>query len=219
MQHQNLLERKLTDQLEDIARRRAELDELERSSIEEMLATDNAQRIEVGSTLESFLVGSQQVSDPCTCSHTPIFDGVEADSKAEENIESSWTGMSLYALSFHFTSCLCLNLFLTLPLEREMKLPAGTSEAQAYDQNPLGEENPHQSEYSEKDNQPPCHENIFGSVPEPDVSELILPTLRSNKQRKGKKKTVPWNIPVAEEASFYGDEFFPPYSKKRLPPQ
>ena len=56
VQHQNLLERKLTDQFEDIARRRAELDELERSSIEEMLATDKKQRTEVGSAFESFLV-------------------------------------------------------------------------------------------------------------------------------------------------------------------
>ena len=64
VQHQNLLERKLMDQLEDIAPRRAELDGLERSSIEEMLATDQEQRTEVGSAFESFLIGSEQVSNP-----------------------------------------------------------------------------------------------------------------------------------------------------------
>ncbi|KAL8852484.1 MAG: hypothetical protein Q9221_002608 [Calogaya cf. arnoldii] len=64
IQHQNLLERKLTDQFQDIARRRAELDELERSCIQEMLATDEQQRSEVGSALENSLIGTTQVSNP-----------------------------------------------------------------------------------------------------------------------------------------------------------
>ncbi len=93
VQHQYLLERKLRDQLEDIARRRAELDELERLSIEEMLATDKKQRSEVGSTFESFLIGSQQISSPCACSHTPSFDGAKADSGAGGHIENSGIGM------------------------------------------------------------------------------------------------------------------------------
>lgn len=50
-----VLECKLTGQLEDIARRRAEL-ELERSSIEDMLATDKKQRAEVGSAFESYSI-------------------------------------------------------------------------------------------------------------------------------------------------------------------
>ena len=79
MQHQNLLERKLTYQFEDIARRRAELDELERSSIEEMLAMHKKQRTEVGSAFESFLVGSHQLSNPCAGSHTPSFDRAKAN--------------------------------------------------------------------------------------------------------------------------------------------
>ena len=93
VQHQNLLERKLTDQLEDIARRRAELDELQRLSIEEMLATDKKQRTEVGSAFEGFLVGSQQVSDSCACTCTPSFDGPKADSEAGENFGSSEIGI------------------------------------------------------------------------------------------------------------------------------
>ena len=105
VQHQNLLERKLKEQLEDIARRRAELDELERSSIKEMLATDKEQRTVVGSALESFLFVSQQISNPCPCNHTPSFDGAKADSEGEENIESSGTGMfHVVFLSIHVPS-------------------------------------------------------------------------------------------------------------------
>ena len=104
VQHQNLLERKLTDQLEDIARRRAELDELERSSTEEMLAADKEQRADVSSAFESVLIGSQQVSNPCACSHAPSSDGPNADSKAGENIESSEQGMFPYAPCFHSRS-------------------------------------------------------------------------------------------------------------------
>jgi len=103
VQHQYLLERKLRDQLEDIARRRAELDELERLSIEEMLATDKKQRTEVGSAFESFLIGSQQISSPCACSHTPSFDGAKAESEAEEHIENS--GIGMFPCTFPFISC------------------------------------------------------------------------------------------------------------------
>ena len=87
VQRQNLLERKLTDQLEDIARRRAELDELEKSYIEEMLATDKEQRTEVGSAFESFLVGSEQVSNPCACGYKRSFGTPKADSEAGEKME------------------------------------------------------------------------------------------------------------------------------------
>lgn len=102
LQHQNLLQRKLIDQIEDIARRRAELDELERLSIEEMLATDKKQRTEVGSAFEGFLSGSQQISSPCACSHTASFNGSKAESEVGENIETSGIVMFPYApfLSF-----------------------------------------------------------------------------------------------------------------------
>ena len=106
VQHQNLLQRKLTDQLEDIARRRSELDELEKSSIEEMLAMDKQQRTEVGSTFEGFLLGSQQVSNPCACSCTPSFDGPKLESEAGENIDSCGIGMlSMY--SFFISRSVC----------------------------------------------------------------------------------------------------------------
>lgn len=108
IQHQNLLERKLTDQLEEIARRRAELDELERSSIEEMLTVDKKQRAEVGAALESVLVGYHQVSNPCACNCAPSLDGPKADFEAGENVKSSGIGKFSYALCFHFKSRLLL---------------------------------------------------------------------------------------------------------------
>ena len=89
VQNQNLLEHKLMDQLEDIARRRAELDELERSYIEEMLATDKEQRTEVGSAFESFLVGSEQIFNPCACGYTRSFGTPKADSEAGDKIETN----------------------------------------------------------------------------------------------------------------------------------
>ena len=157
VQHQNLLERKLKEQLEDIARRRAELEELERSSIEEMLATDKEQRTVVGSALESFLIGSPQISNPCACNHTPSFDEAKAGSEAEDNIESSGTGM-FHVVSFQFLSHLCLDLFLTVPSELEPKiepkLPETINEAQACGQSPLGEGGPHQLEELKEDIQP-----------------------------------------------------------------
>ena len=110
VQHQNLLQRKLTDQLEDIARRRAELDELERSSIEEMLATDKEQRAEAGTAFESFLFGCQLVTNPCACSHIPSVDVV----KAEENNENSLIGKVLYALYYPINSLPFLHILLNL---------------------------------------------------------------------------------------------------------
>ena len=208
VQHQNLLECKLTDQFEEIARRRAELDELERSSIEEMLKTDEKQRTEVGSAFESFLVGSQQVSNHCACNHTPSFDVAKAECKAEEDIESSWIGISLYSLFFHFNSRLFLCLLLTLTLEHEPKPSAWIPEAQAYNESSLGEEIFHQAEEGGKDNRPACHENSVCSDEENlEVSEPTFSTLRSDEQKKKGKKTVAsgWRVPVAEDAPVLGD--------------
>ncbi|KAL8795421.1 MAG: hypothetical protein Q9182_007539 [Xanthomendoza sp. 2 TL-2023] len=184
VQHQNLLERKLMDQLEDIARRRAELDELERSSIKEMLATDKKQRTEVGSTFENFLIGSQQVSSPCGCSYTPSFDEAKADSEAEEHIENSG-------------------------IEHEPKLVERIDEAQACDQSPLGEEKPHQGEKLEKDTRPPWHDNNGSGVEEePEVSASTLSSFRSRGKMKKERKAAAsgWGIPAAEEAPLLVDK-------------
>ena len=98
------------------------------------------------------------------------------------------------------------------PLEHELKPPAEINEAQAYDQSPLGEEKPHQGEKSEKDDRPPCHDNGGGSVEEeveePEVIELTLSTLRSEGQKRKRKKAAAsgWGIPAAEEAPVLMDE-------------
>ena len=209
VQHQNLLERKLTDQLEDIARRRAELDKLEKSSIEEMLAADRKQRAEVGSAFQSVRIGSQQVSNPCACSPAPSFDRPKADSEAGENIESSEIGMFPHALGFHFKSNSFLYLFLTVPVDHEQKPQQGVNKTQAYDRSPLGEEKPHQGEEVENDDRSPRHDkNDCGVEEEPEVSELSLPILRSKgKKKKGKKAAASgWDIPAAEEAPILVDE-------------
>ncbi|KAL9614420.1 MAG: hypothetical protein Q9167_001091 [Letrouitia subvulpina] len=181
VQHQNLLERKLKDQLEDIARRRAELDELERSSIEEMLATDKQQRAEVGSTFENFLLGFQQTSNPCTCNHTPNFDGAKADSETEENIEN----------------------------KHEKRPPETEDELRSLDQSQFSKDQPRKYEITEEDVQTPWHDNNGSDIEEfPEVSELSLSTLRSKGKNKEEKKIVAsgWSIPVVEEAPVLVDE-------------
>ena len=59
MQQQMLLEHKLGIQLESFGRQRAKLDELEKSSIEEVLAKDKKQCSEVGFALEDISIRSQ----------------------------------------------------------------------------------------------------------------------------------------------------------------
>ncbi|MCJ1400112.1 hypothetical protein MMC11_003315 [Xylographa trunciseda] len=160
IQHQNLLERKLTDQFEDIARRRAELDELERSSIEEMLATDKKQRTEIGSAFESFLGGSQPIPNSCTCCRTPSFDETKVDSEVGVNIESGG-------------------------VEHELEPPTVVNDAQAFDQSPPSGEKPHQGEELEKYGGPPYQNNSSGNVKEePEDSDLALSTFRSKGQNK-----------------------------------
>ncbi len=65
VQHQTLLECKLSDQLKDIARRRAEIDELERQAIEDMLDNDKIHRTSAGSMVENFLADLTKASQVC----------------------------------------------------------------------------------------------------------------------------------------------------------
>lgn len=97
VQHQNLLERKLTDQLQDIARRRAELEELERSCVQEMLEADKQQRTEVGAALEGFLVGSTQVSNFDDDSNVDVGEA-KTDAKAEEETDDGSQVDVIYSL-------------------------------------------------------------------------------------------------------------------------
>lgn len=59
-----------------------------------MLATDQEQRTEVGSTLESFPIQSEQVYDSSAMSHTQSLDALKAESEARENVEIS--GMRMF---------------------------------------------------------------------------------------------------------------------------
>ena len=96
-QHQNLLECRLRDQLEEIACRRAELDKLERSSIEEMRANDKEKRNEIGSTIEGFLINAYQRHTTCTCDHTSKGSGT--DSEAEEDTDDDEDGAIISAFA------------------------------------------------------------------------------------------------------------------------
>lgn len=66
IQHQTLLERKLSDQLIDLARRRAEIDELERLAVKDMLKNDKEHRNIAGLAVENFLSGRAKAPPTCT---------------------------------------------------------------------------------------------------------------------------------------------------------
>ena len=93
IQNQRLLERKLTDQLQAINRRRAELDERERSTIDEMLSADREQRAEIGSALNRTMLRSEQVSNVLCCKHAPRYDEADMGSGTEEGSQNSKTGI------------------------------------------------------------------------------------------------------------------------------
>ncbi|KAL8921012.1 MAG: hypothetical protein Q9208_005903 [Pyrenodesmia sp. 3 TL-2023] len=192
VQHQNLLERKLTAQFEDIARRRAELDQLERSSIEEMLAIDEKQRTEVGSAFEGLLIGSQQISNPCAYSHTPDLEGANLDSKVDENIESG-------------------------SMVHELKRAVAMNEAQADDQSPPIEEELDHAEDSEKYERSSWHDNCGASVVEKAEVELDLATLRSRGRTEESKKAAisRWDVTAPDETRISMDEA--PASEKAPP--
>lgn len=97
VQHQNLLERKLTDQLQDIARRRAELEELERSCVQEMLEADKQQRTEVGAALEISLASSTQVSNVDDDSNVNVGEE-KPDADAEEETDDGSLVDVIYSL-------------------------------------------------------------------------------------------------------------------------
>lgn len=96
-QHQNLLECRLRDQLEEIGCRRAELDKLERSSIEEMRANDKEKCNEMGSTIEGFLINAYQRHTTCTCDHTSKGSGT--GSEAEEDTDDDEDGAIISAFA------------------------------------------------------------------------------------------------------------------------
>lgn len=66
IQRQTLLECKLSDQLKDFTKRRAEIDELERLAVEDMLYNDKLHRNSAGSVVEDLLADLKKTSHPCT---------------------------------------------------------------------------------------------------------------------------------------------------------
>ena len=64
--HQSLLKRKLSGKLEDLAKKKAEIEELERLEMEDMLQNDKIKRIEAGAVIENVIADLQRAS----CFHT-----------------------------------------------------------------------------------------------------------------------------------------------------
>lgn len=96
-QHQNLLGCRLRDQLEEIACRRAELDNLERSSIEEMRAIDEEKRNDVGSTIEDFFINAYQRHTTCTCDHASKGSGTGSEAEEDTDDDEDGTIISAFA--------------------------------------------------------------------------------------------------------------------------
>ena len=83
VQHQTLLERKLSDELEDLGRRRAEIDASERQAIDDVLKMDKAQRAEAGLAVENILSNVLEGPRFCTCAQDSATESPEDDVKPE----------------------------------------------------------------------------------------------------------------------------------------
>lgn len=186
VQHQNLFERKLTDQCKDIARRRVELDELERSFIENMLTTNKKQRIEIDFVFENFLIRFQQVFNPCACSQASNFDKARTDSEAGENMKNEMSTF-LCALFFRFKSCLFLFIFLTVSVKHEQNSSKKIND----DRYSSSEEKSHQNKNLKNDEKLPQHDNTSVDLDdESKVSDSTLSILMSKEKKKNRKKTT-----------------------------
>jgi hypothetical protein len=102
-QHQNLLERKLCEQMKDFARRRAEIDELERVAVEEMLVNDKKHRMVACSSVEGFLHGMEKSQAACNDCDEDANGNQEIDAPPEEPVAAVEYGMFLL-LSVAFDS-------------------------------------------------------------------------------------------------------------------
>ncbi|KAI4169187.1 MAG: hypothetical protein LQ348_007330 [Seirophora lacunosa] len=144
-QHQSLLERKLADQLEDLSRRRAELDELERLYKAEVAASSRKKRTEVGSTLEAVFNGCHLVCPISGCIHERCMDRQEKEVEMEGNQKPDSTA-DLRTTSVSTVSHPSYNpsLVISLEGEREISDPANTLQNKNQDipsgrVSPLGE--------------------------------------------------------------------------------
>jgi hypothetical protein len=95
VQNQVLLERKLSDQSKDFARRRAEIDGLERLAIEDMINNDKAHRFSSGSVIENFLTGLSEVLNTYSSERSSLQEYRKASSEVEEGTMVDTESMSL----------------------------------------------------------------------------------------------------------------------------
>ncbi|KAL8668682.1 MAG: hypothetical protein Q9168_006703 [Polycauliona sp. 1 TL-2023] len=94
-EHQTSLEQHITVLFKEIACRRAELDELERTGIRDMLAADKQHRTEVGSDLETFL-DSLPAKSTADASSDSCLEGEDVCTKVEEHANTIETEGETY---------------------------------------------------------------------------------------------------------------------------
>ena len=93
VQHQTLLERKLSDQLKGFKRKRAEIDELERLAVEDMLENDQIYRATAGSAVHDFLGGLQKASCTCASERPNLYEDREAGPGLDEGAQITHRSM------------------------------------------------------------------------------------------------------------------------------
>lgn len=90
MRHQNLLERKLCDEMDALAKKRAELDELERLAVQEMVTDDEINRKLAGLSMDGFLSELWHGLDYCTGNQRGLYQ-VDVP-KSEDGVDPSDSG-------------------------------------------------------------------------------------------------------------------------------
>lgn len=84
--NKHLLENKLLDELQVLAKRRAELDHLERVAVENMVKSDRDHLAAVGSTLEDLVIRLGRESSESSCDlHDSVSGGDKSSSEVEDN--------------------------------------------------------------------------------------------------------------------------------------
>lgn len=101
VQHQTVLEHKLSDQLSDLARKRAELDEQERLAKEDVLSDEKAYRASAASAVNHFLATFR----PTFCNCTPEWETTQSDPKGDYNSDEDDDNQGKQFLSTRVVSC------------------------------------------------------------------------------------------------------------------
>ncbi|KAL9009721.1 MAG: hypothetical protein Q9173_005280 [Seirophora scorigena] len=203
-QHQSLLERKLTDQLEDLSRRRAELDEVERLYRAEVAASSRKKRTEVGSTLEAVFNGCQRVYPTCGCIHGRCTDRHEkkVDMKGNQKPDST---IGLCTKSAPTVSHPSSNPPRAIALEGEREISDSANALQNRDQDIPSGKVFTSSEGSNEDLDDGRY-SLSRSSSEADsgVSILPLPTQASEGRSQTEKEiaALAQDVPATEDESF-----------------